>query len=259
MTIIGRILTNTINRGNNGARSESQEEFFSPFLSCFPTYVHTPHESCAVENNIFSRVCCSTNDGLLVCPAALDATFQSISAIWEAQSRKELESLELRVPTAFTALPETTAARIAFHVANLCRCAGGNAYAFVAQHRPGAVLSDDARDSIRRQKSFDEKINSLDPTSLQPAIQCLATRYLEAETKLYIPSKGFARSLRHLRNTSGDFMKVSLVLRPTLKTRSEWTMAVCTGIISAAAAWDSAMKDLHLPMVSSHVTMMFDI
>jgi acyl transferase domain-containing protein/acyl carrier protein len=159
----------------------------------------------------------------------------------------------------FVALPETTAARIAFHVANLCRCAGGNAYAFVAQHRPGAVLSDDARDSIRRQKSFDEKINSLDPTSLQPAIQCLATRYLEAETKLYIPSKGFARSLRHLRNTSGDFMKVSLVLRPTLKTRSEWTMAVCTGIISAAAAWDSAMKDLHLPMVSSHVTMMFDI
>jgi hypothetical protein len=173
--------------------------------------------------------------------------------------RKQGCELTSNLRIIFVALPETTAARIAFHVANLCRCAGGNAYAFVAQHRPGAVLSDDARDSIRRQKSFDEKINSLDPTSLQPAIQCLATRYLEAETKLYIPSKGFARSLRHLRNTSGDFMKVSLVLRPTLKTRSEWTMAVCTGIISAAAAWDSAMKDLHLPMVSSHVTMMFDI
>lgn len=158
------------------------------------------------------------------------------------------------------ALPETKAAKIAFHVANLYRCAGGNAHAFVALSRPVPINSEDTRDSLLRQLSFDAKINSINPTSLEPAIQSLATRYLEAETKLHISSTVFARFLQHLQGCSeGKFMEAFLALRPALKMRSEWTTTICRGAMTAAAAWEAAMNNLHLSMVSSHVTVMYDI
>ena len=54
-------------------------------------------------------------------------------------------------------------------------------------------------------------------------------------------------------------MEAFLALRPALKMRSEWTTTICRGAMTAAAAWEAAMNNLHLSMVSSHVTVMYDI
>ena len=77
---------------------------------------------------------------------------------------------------------------------------------------------------------------------------------------MHISSTVFARFLQHLQGCSeGKFMEAFLALRPALKMRSEWTTTICRGAMTAAAAWEAAMNNLHLSMVSSHVTVMYDI